>query len=89
MFTGCQQLKDLTANEKIQKILDQIATEYGEQTLTLREFITLFWTLCSATKVSNIPQYLDRVLIAPVNDWVPTRVKYLFVANCTADNFPQ
>ncbi|GEM_PF-5415788 len=85
----CQQLKDLTANEKIQKILDQIATEYGEQTLTLREFITLFWTLCSATKVSNIPQYLDRVLIAPVNDWVPTRVKYLFIANCTADNFPQ
>ncbi len=85
----CQQLMQLTTHEKLQTILMQIAKDCAEQPLVLREFITLFWTLCSATKVSNIPQYIDRVLIAPVNDWVPTRVKYLFIANCTADNFPQ
>ncbi len=85
----CAQLKELTTNEKLQTILDQIATECREQPYNLREFIALFWTLCSATKVSNIPQYIDRVLIAPVNDWVPTRVQYLFIANCTAENFPQ
>ena len=84
----CQQLKELTTNEKLQNILDQIATEW-KQPFNLREFITLFWTLCSATKISNIPLYIDRVLIAPVNNWVPTRVKYLFIANCTAENFPQ
>ncbi|MBS7401634.1 MAG: PD-(D/E)XK nuclease family protein [Eubacteriales bacterium] len=85
----CEQLQSLTTNEKLQNILEQIATECREQPFNLREFITLFWTLCSATKVSNIPQYVDRVLIAPVNDWVPSRVQYLFIANCTADNFPQ
>ena len=85
----CQQLKKFTTNEKLNKILDQIAIDCATQPYNLREFITLFWTLCSATKVSNIPQYVDRVLIAPVNDWVPTRVKYLFIANCTADNFPR
>lgn len=85
----CAQLKALTTHEKLQTIWDQIATACQQQTLTLRELITLYWTLCSATKVSNIPQYIDRVLIAPVNDWVPTRVQYLFIANCTADNFPQ
>ncbi len=89
VFTLCEQLKTFTTHEKLQNILEQIATENQGQPLNLREFITLFWTLCSATKVSNIPQYIDRVLIAPVNDWVPTRVQYLFIANCTSDNFPQ
>ena len=86
--TLCEQLKQFTTNEKLQKILDQIIADYT-QPFNLRELINLFWTLCSATKVSNIPQYIDRVLIAPVNDWVPTRVQHLFIANCTLDNFPQ
>lgn len=85
----CAQLKTLTANEKLQNILEQISAGCGNQALNLREFINLFWTLCSATKVSKIPQYANRVLIAPVNDWVPGHVEYLFIANCTADNFPQ
>ncbi len=85
----CAELKTFTENEKIHHILDQIAVGYGTQTFHLREFMNLFWILCSATKVSNIPQYIDRVLIAPVNDWVPITVKYLFIANCSAENFPQ
>ena len=85
----CRQLKELTTNEKLQNILDQIVAGYGAQPLNLRELIALFWTLCSATKVSKIPQYVDRVLIAPVNEWVPSAVQYLFIANCTAENFPQ
>ncbi len=85
----CNQLKSLTTNEKLQEILDQIVAGYGVQPLNLRELIALFWTLCSATKISNIPQYIDRVLIAPVNEWVPSRVQHLFIANCTAENFPQ
>ena len=85
----CAELKTFTENEKIHYILDQISQGYESQPLNLREFMNLFWTLCSATKVSKIPQYIDRVLIAPVNDWVPTKIKYLFIANCTADNFPQ
>ena len=85
----CQQLMQFTTHEKLQAILTQIAKDCAEQPLVLREFITLFWTLCCATKVSNIPQYLNRVLIAPVNDWVPTQIKYLFIAHCTEDNFPQ
>ncbi len=84
----CQQLKTFTTNEKLHQILDQIATGY-QQPFNLRELITLFWTLCSATKISQIPQYVDRVLIAPVNDWIPSQVQYLFIANCTAENFPQ
>ena len=85
----CNQLKTLTANEKLQNILEQISAGCGTQAINLREFINLFWTLCSATKVSKIPQYVNRVLIAPVNDWVPSHVEYLFIANCTANNFPQ
>ena len=85
----CEQLKTFTENEKLQTILEQIATHCAGQSLSLRDLINLFWTLCSATKISQIPQYLDRVLVASVNDWVPTRVKYLFIANCTAENFPQ
>ncbi len=85
----CAQLKTLTSNEKLQNILEQIAIDYGQQPFNLRELINLFWTLCCATKVSQIPQYIDRVLIAPVDEWVPSRVQYLFIANCTADNFPQ
>lgn len=85
----CQQLKSLTTNEKIHNILDQIANHCAGQSLGLRDFINLFWTLCCATKVSNIPLYLDRILIAPVNDWVPSHIQYLFIANCTAENFPQ
>ena len=85
----CAQLKTLTEHEKLQNILEQISVGCGTQPVNLREFINLFWTLCSATKVSKIPQYLNRVLIAPVNDWVPSQVKHLFIANCTADNFPQ
>ncbi len=85
----CNQLKALTENEKIQNILDQMIADYGQQPFNLRELINLFWTLCSATKVSQIPQFIDRVLIAPVSEWVPTQVQYLFIANCTADNFPQ
>lgn len=85
----CTQLTTFTTQEKLQNILAQISAGCGTQTINLREFINLFWTLCSATKVSKIPQYLDRVLIAPVNDWVPSNVKHLFIANCTAENFPQ
>ena len=85
----CDQLKNITENEKLQNILEQISQGCGQQNLNLREFINLFWTLCTATKVSKIPQYLDRVLIAPVNDWVPSHIQYLFIANCTAENFPQ
>ena len=89
VVTLCEQLQTFTANEKLQNILQQIAHDCQNQPLNLREFINLFWTLCCATKVSQIPQYIDRVLIAPVNDWVPSRVQYLFIANCTAENFPR
>ncbi|MCQ2382216.1 MAG: PD-(D/E)XK nuclease family protein, partial [Clostridia bacterium] len=88
-ITLCNELKSLTSNEKLQNILDQIATNCQSQNLNLREFITLFWTLCCSIKISNIPQFVDRVLIAPVNDWVPSRVDYLFIANCTTENFPK
>ena len=85
----CEQLKLMTQNEKLQNILDQIQRGCAGEDLNLREFINLFWTLCRATKISNIPSYINRVLIAPVNDWVPSMVKYLFIANCTLENFPQ
>lgn len=85
----CEELKSFTENEKLHNILDQISRGYGNQPLNLRDLIALFWTLCSATKVSAIPQYVNRVLIAPVNEWVPCNVKYLFIANCTLDNFPR
>ena len=85
----CQELATFTTNEKLQDILTRLAGYRGLAGLTLREVMTLFWSLCCATKVSNIPQYVNRILIAPVNDWVPTQVRYLFIANCTAENFPQ
>lgn len=85
----CTQLKSLTTNEKLQHILDQIIEGYGTQPLNLRELIALFWTLCSATKVSKIPQYIDRVLIAPIEEWVPSTVQYLLIAHCTPENFPR
>lgn len=85
----CQELATFTTNEKLQAILARIASYPQLAGLSLREVITLFWSLCCATKVSNIPQYADRILIAPVNDWAPSQVRYLFIANCTAENFPQ
>ena len=85
----CQELATFTTNEKLQDILTRLAGYPSLAGLSLRELITLFWSLCCATKVSNIPQYVNRILIAPVNDWVPTAVRHLFIANCTAENFPQ
>lgn len=85
----CDELKTLTQNEKLHDILNQISCGYGNQPLNLRDVIALFWTLCSATKVSAIPQYVNRVLIAPVDEWIPGYVKYLFISNCTEDNFPR
>lgn len=85
----CKHLAQLVTQPKLVQILEKIGIYAAQEQLTLRDFAALFWTLCSATKVSNIPLYIDRVLIAPVEEWVPTRVDYLFVANCTEDNFPQ
>lgn len=85
----CQELSTFTTNEKLQDLLVRMAGYPNLPGLSLREVITLFWSLCTATKVSNIPQYVNRILIAPVNDWVPSQVRYLFIANCTAENFPQ
>ena len=85
----CEQLKNFTTQPKLQEILDKISQFPALSTLTPRELISLFWALCSATKISGIPQYVDRVLIAPVNDWVPSQMQYVFIANCTPDNFPQ
>lgn len=85
----CAQLAALTTVDKLRDICTKIATGLAGQDISLREFIALFWTLCTATKISNIPLYRDRILVAPVDDWVPTRCQYLFIANCTAENFPK
>lgn len=85
----CAHLAKLVTQPKLLQILTQIGAYAATEHLSLRDFAALYWTLCSATKISNIPLYVDRVLIAPVAEWVPTRTEYLFVANCNEDNFPQ
>ncbi len=85
----CTELSALVENEKLKNILDKIGSIMSTEEIKLREFISLFWTLCSATKVSNIPLYVDRVLIISPDEWVPVNVKHLFIANVTEENFPK
>lgn len=85
----CEQLKTFTTQTKLQDLLTQLAAFPGLSSLTLHEFSTLFWSLCTATKLSNIPLYTDRVLLASLDEWVPNAVDYLAIVNCTAENFPK
>jgi ATP-dependent helicase/DNAse subunit B len=73
--------------KKIKKILETI--KKSGIALSLAQFGELFWTLATTTKASNIPLYNDRVLIASVDDFVPTSVPYLFIANCADGILPK
>jgi ATP-dependent helicase/DNAse subunit B len=75
--------------QKLKSILNVIAKTFGEERIELREFINLFWTLVTSTKISDIPLYQNRIAVVSCDEWVPTAVLHLFIANCSADNFPK
>jgi ATP-dependent helicase/DNAse subunit B len=96
MVNLCRELSAVAEREenevirdKLKNIFDVIEKTAVCEDITPRNFVNLFWTLCSATKVSNIPPYNDRVLVAPVDDFVPTAVPYLFIGNCADGIFPK
>ncbi|MDR0383986.1 MAG: PD-(D/E)XK nuclease family protein [Christensenellaceae bacterium] len=72
---------------KLIKILETIQNNAAD--LTGREYINLFWTLCSAAKVSNVPVFNNRILVAAADEWIPFQTKCIIIANANGDNFPQ
>lgn len=79
--------KEEFVRNKLQGVLNAVKLSGIE--LPLAEFGELFWALATSTKVSNIPLYRDRVLIAPVDDFVPAAVPYLFLCNCADGVVPK
>lgn len=79
--------KEEFVRNKLQSVLNAI--KLSGVKLSLTEFGELFWALAVSAKVSNIPLYKDRVLIAPVDDFVATTVPYLFLCNCADGMVPK
>ncbi|MDR0462475.1 MAG: PD-(D/E)XK nuclease family protein [Christensenellaceae bacterium] len=80
---------DDVATERIRGILTVIGNVLGEQSITLGEFNNMFCTLCTACKISDVPKYLDRVMLVDVKEYEPSFVPHLFIAGATAEAFPQ
>jgi ATP-dependent helicase/DNAse subunit B len=74
--------------DEILKILGQITTILGDKEIPLREFTGMFCAISSGCKVSNVPTYLDRVLVVDVNEYEVAAVPYLFVASAADGVFP-
>ena len=81
-------LQDFTTEEKFREILNNLSVLCPDLTLTIREFQNLLLTITGAVKFSTVPTFANRVLVAPLSDWHPHSVDYLFVANTVDGNFP-
>ncbi|MCL2851251.1 MAG: PD-(D/E)XK nuclease family protein [Firmicutes bacterium] len=79
---------DHISGEKLEKLVSIIGDSLCYKKMELREFKMLFETLASATKVSGVPTFCDRVLIANAKEYQPHVVKNIIIANVCEGTFP-
>jgi len=70
-------------DENVLKILELIPTD-----ITPREHLNVFCALCSAIKVSEIPELSDAVTLVGLSEHVAYSVPYLFVVGASEESFP-
>ena len=75
-------------SDKIEKLLNTISESLGCVNMSLRDFRTLFETLCGATKVSMVPTFANRVLVANTKEYQPHFAKHVVIANICEGTFP-
>ena len=76
------------AQEKIEEILRNCASILGDMRMDIRAFGNLFLTLANAVKISTVPTFANRVLVAPLTDWQPSPTPHIIIANTHDGNFP-
>ena len=74
--------------EKANEILGVLSEHLGDRPMTLYEFSNLFATLATATKVSSIPRFVNRVMLGNTNEHQPYFTPHIFVANTSDLTFP-
>ncbi|MCL2228574.1 MAG: PD-(D/E)XK nuclease family protein [Firmicutes bacterium] len=81
---------DTTAQvyEKIHEVIDTVTESLGTQVLPAAEFCNMLCTLFTAVKISDVPANLDRVTVADINEFVPTKTPYVFISGASAESFP-
>jgi len=80
----CKQLSKFATEEKIIEILDVVTKTLGDQKITVTEFSNMFCTLLTATKISDVPANLDRVMLVGAKEYEPTFIPHVFIAGATA-----
>lgn len=79
---------DDIVHRKLLELLKTAGMTTADQKITLSEFINMFVTLASATKVSDIPSLADAVLVVAAPEYQPSFVPYVFVTGANDGAFP-
>ena len=79
---------DDVARKKLLELLETVGRVSGEQQISLSEFINMFTALATATKVSDIPELSDAVLLVSVAEYQPSFMPYVFVTGASDGVFP-
>ena len=85
---GASENGDDVAERKLTELLRVCSEVLGDQSMTLAEFGTVFATLANATKVSGVPTFADRVMLANAKEYEPSFVPHLFTAWAVSGVFP-
>jgi len=85
-----RQLRKIKGPEipKLDELLQIIERISDDMPLEIMQFLNLFTTLASATKVSEIPEYSDAVTLVSTAEHQPYFTEYLFIAGITEPTFP-
>jgi ATP-dependent helicase/nuclease subunit B len=76
------------ARRKLDELLDTMNNIMGGRGLDISEFVNVLCTLAVATKVSNIPESTDAVLLVAANEYQPSFMPYVFVTGANDGSFP-
>ncbi|MDR0975924.1 MAG: PD-(D/E)XK nuclease family protein [Christensenellaceae bacterium] len=74
--------------KKMQGLFETISDIFGDEEISADDFYEMISSVFDATKISGIPQFADRVLIASVADFEPTEVPHLFVGGAISGAMP-
>ena len=87
-YTKYECAEDDPAKQKIDEILEICKKQSREIAVSDGEFLNMFCSLCSAAKISDVPNYADRVLLVSSEEHEPSFIPYLFVAGASDGAFP-
>lgn len=71
------------------EILEDIYTDFGELTLSPREFLDAFKTACGSVQVGAIPAASDSVIFGDIERMKGSRDSYVFLLGLNEDIFPR